>query len=69
MAASTEDIERWKERAKKIGATHIISVWDTFDNDDYPVYVMPEEDLEERKKKYDKVNMQRINEVFVIGKE
>jgi len=69
MAATREDIDAWKKHAKEIGATHIISVCDTFDWDDYPVYVMPTEDLSERKKKYDGINMQKINEVIDINYE
>lgn len=67
MAASREDVDRWIEEAKKKGATHIISVCDTFDWDDYPVYVMPGDDLEKKKAKYSSENMQRINEVITIN--
>lgn len=66
MAASYEDVERWKETAREKGATHIISVCDTFDYDDYPVYVMPNEDVNERAAKYNGANMQRINEIIEI---
>lgn len=58
--------ERWIEIGKKMGATHIISVCDTFDYDDYPVYIMPEDSLEEKKKQYDGINMQRINEIITL---
>lgn len=66
MAATREDVDRWIANAKKVGATHIISVCDTFDYDDYPVYVMPDEKLYEKKKQYDNVNMQKINEVIDV---
>lgn len=64
MAASKEEIDRWIAEAKKKKATHIISVCDTFDHDDYPVYVLPGQSLADVKKRYDGVNMQRINEVI-----
>lgn len=67
MAASREEVDRWINDAKTMGATHIISVCDTFDWDDYPVYVMPDEDLEEKKKQYNGVNMQKINEVITMN--
>jgi len=67
MAATREDVDRWIAEAKKKGAKYIISVCDTWDYDDYPVYVMPDEDLEEQKAKYSGVNMQRINEVITIN--
>jgi len=69
MAASRKDVDRWIATAKEKGATHVISVCDTFDYDDYPVYVMPDDDLEEIKKKYDRVNMQKINETITINKD
>ena len=61
-----EHIKEWMAAAKEQGATHIISVCDTFSWDDYPVYVMPGDDLIEMKKKYDNVNMQIVNEVIEI---
>ena len=67
MAATQQEVEKWIERGKIMKATHIISVCDTFDFDDYPVYVMPGENLESRKKQYDCVNMQRINEVIDLN--
>lgn len=69
MAANRKDVDRWIATAKEKGASHIISVCDTFDWDDYPVYVMPDEDLDEKKKEYDNVNMQKINEVITINKD
>ena len=68
MAASLKDVNRWIAEGKRMGATHIISVCDTFDWDDYPVYVMPDEDLRLKSKKYDSINMQQINEVIDLSK-
>jgi hypothetical protein len=75
MAASANDVESWINHAiehnKRVRIvanriTHVISVCDTFDYDDYPVYVFGYQDLEEVKKKYNKIDMQKINEVFDI---
>ena len=66
MAANEKQIFEWIDQARKEGATHIVSVCDTFSYDDYPVYVMPGDDLDEIKSKYDGQNMQRINEVIEI---
>lgn len=54
------------ESGKREGATHVISVCDTFEYEDYPVFVMPNEDVNEVKKQFDGVNMQRINEIIVV---
>lgn len=69
MATTRKDVDRWIATAKEMGAKHIISVCDTFEWDDYPVYVMPNENLEERKKSYNGVNMQSINEVITINED
>lgn len=69
MTATRQDVDRWIEEAKENGAQYIISVCDTFDWDDYPVYVMPDEDLEKIKEGYNGVNMQKINEVITIVRE
>ena len=66
MAANHKDVERWKQTAKENGATHIISVCDTFDWDDYPVYVYANENVKEKSKEYDGKNMQKINEIIVV---
>lgn len=54
------------ERGRRKGAKYVIVVLDTFDYDDYPVFIFEGEDLEERKKEYDGVNMQRILEVVEL---
>jgi hypothetical protein len=68
MAATKRDVDRWILQGKKHNFAFIISVCDTFDHDDYPVYVTYGEDLEKRKSKYDGVNMQRINEIIDLSK-
>lgn len=66
MAATLEDVNRWIETGKKEGATHLISVCDTFDWEDYPVYVMPHEDVVERTAYYRAYSMQKVNEVIKL---
>ena len=66
MAATQEDINRWMQKAIIKGVPYIVSVCDTFDYEDYPVYCKDEEELEEAKAKYDGINMQRINEIITI---
>lgn len=67
MAATREDVDRWIETAKKEGNKFIISVCDTFDWDDYPVYCKDEGELAKKKPEYNGVNMQKINEVIRIN--
>ena len=66
MAATLEEVENWEKRGREMGAKYIISVCDSFDYTDYPVFCMTEKELEEKKPQYDGVNMQRINEVIEL---
>ena len=66
MAASGQDVEFWIKRAKKDKMRFIVSVCDTFDWDDYPVFCKDEKEMEEKKKEYNGKNMQRVNEVINV---
>jgi hypothetical protein len=68
MATTKEDIKEWFKRGKKQKATHLIVVCDTFDHEDYPVYVKKKEDIHEKCGKYDGKNMQRVMEVYNLNK-
>lgn len=68
MAATKEDVDRWIKTAIENGDRYVISVCDTFDWDDYPVYVPHGKNLSVERAKYDRVNMQKINEIFEIKK-
>lgn len=67
MAATKEDVLKWIEYAKKNNYDYVISVCDTFDYSDYPVYCM-EEDLSKKSAQYNGTNMQKINEIIAVSK-
>ena len=67
MAATRQDVDRWIEEAKKNNQPFIISVCDTFDYDDYPIFCKTINELKERYKDVNGVNMQRINEIIKIN--
>ena len=70
MAASRSDIEGWFKRGKKEGQTHLIVMCDTYDWDDYPVYINTKEgqDIEkEVKEKLKGANMQKLMEVYDLS--
>jgi len=64
MATSKQDIREWLERGKAEGATHVIVVCDTFDHEDYPVFVKPGENIRDRVRSPGE--MQRVMEVYAI---
>lgn len=64
---TVEGLTRWFDYGIELGATHMIVVVDTFDYDDYPVYVMPGEDARTKADGYGKKSMQRVMEVYNLS--
>lgn len=56
MTANYSEIKNWVYTAKDKGCTHLIIGCDTFDYDNYPIYVMPEDDIIKKIKATDKVD-------------
>lgn len=70
MTATRSDVNRWIEIAKKNGDEYIISVCDTYDWDDYPVFCKTKEILLESYEEYAYGrNMQKVNEIIRINKD
>jgi len=64
------DIASWFKRGIAEGATHLIVVCDTFDYDDFPVFVKPGEDVRTRVAAYsNSQNMTRVMEVYNLSKD
>ena len=64
MASSTYgEIRRMVKNGINKGYSHVIIVCDTFDYEDYPVYVKKDEDIHSIISKYNK-NMQKIMEIY-----
>ncbi len=66
MAASRLDINIWIALAQEKGSEFIISVCDTFNYTDYPVYCKDIVDLHKQHKYYERASMQNINEIIHI---
>lgn len=67
MAASKSEIRGWLRRGVDTGATHVIIVCDTWDYEDYPVYVEPNQSVQERLAHYQRADMQRVMEVYDLS--
>lgn len=73
MAATREDIRGWFRAGVASGATHLIVVCDTFEWEDYPVYVggtapgARTGDVREIAEEYRGKNMQRVMEVYNLS--
>lgn len=69
MSTSTQTLTRWYDDGVAQGASHMVVVCDTYDWEDYPVYVMPDKDptLDVVIQKHHNVNMQRIMEIYNLS--
>lgn len=63
MTATRRDIAGWIKTAQQRKATHLIVACDTFDHENYPVYVSKDEDIKVKIKQYS-INMQMIDEIY-----
>lgn len=66
---SRDEIATWFDRGVSEGCRYMIVVCDSFDHDDYPVYVQPQEDFWKKHDHYDGLNMQRIMEVYDLQED
>jgi hypothetical protein len=67
MATTQENIRRWFVRGVEKKATHLIVVCDTFDWDDYPVYVLQNQKVHEVENEYNGKSMQKVMEVYNLS--
>lgn len=67
MAATRRDISRWFDNGVEKGATHLIVVCDTYDWEDFPVYVHPGQNAREEATKHMGVNMEKVMEVYSLA--
>lgn len=69
MGTSKDDVRDWFKEGISKRATHLIVVCDTYDYEDYPVYVMPDQDVREEESNYNRVNLQKIMEVYNLSRD
>lgn len=66
MATTRTMIENWLRRGQQQGAIYMLVICDTYDWDDYPVFVSNEEDLNQTAQRYNGANMQKVMECYKI---
>jgi hypothetical protein len=67
MKEPTEQIREWFDKGKAQGATHLLVFCDTFNFEQYPVYVFAPETWDAVVKCKDNVNMQRVEERYDLA--
>lgn len=66
---SKEEIALWFDRGVAEEATHLIVVCDTFDWEDYPVFVSKDQNVKEEVDKFKGKDMQKVMEVYDLSKD
>jgi hypothetical protein len=64
MATTQADIRRWLHDDRAKGATHMIVAADTFNYEDYPVYIKPSEDVRVKEAELRKTDFTRVMEIY-----
>lgn len=67
MGTTREEIGRWFDEGVAKGATHMIVATDTFDWDDYPVYVMPGSEAAKRAEQVRTQPMTKVMEIYDLA--
>lgn len=58
--------DRWLKEAKRQKAKYIIDICDTWDYDNYPVYISSDKELKKAKERYSQ-NMQKIDAIVDVS--
>lgn len=66
MSATKADIRKWLMEGKEQGATHVIIALDTWDYDNYPVFIQPGQSVKEKVDSYNS-KQDRIDEVYNLS--
>jgi hypothetical protein len=68
MRIDTEDIRDWFQAGKLHGATHMIIVNDNFINEQFVVFVMPDQQVKDVEKYCNSVYMQIVDKIYSMSK-
>lgn len=67
MGTSQTDVQEWFDNGVEKKATYMIVMVDTYDHGDYPVYVLPGDDIHKELTSRRMAPMQRIMEVYDLS--
>jgi hypothetical protein len=60
------EIREWLNEGLKFKATHVLIVCDTYDYENYPVYVLPGQDVRKVAEAHNDPSMTRLMEVYSL---
>jgi len=67
MSTTKEDLSRWFDNGLLVQATHMIIVCDTYDYEDFPVYVYATQDVKAEQAHQANKPMQKIMEIYNLS--
>jgi hypothetical protein len=67
MNTTPDTIREWLKQGQEQHATHMLVVCDTYDWEDYPVYVSPEEDVQKVIEANNGPNMTKLMECYNLS--
>lgn len=67
MGTTKEEIAKWFQIGASSGSTHMLVVCDTFDWDDFPIYVEKHQDVQKIVEKYENEDMYKVMEVYDLS--
>lgn len=66
ITGSYDETLDWLSRAKAIGATHLVVVWDSFETEQFPRFIMPGDNPERVKIIYNQHPTTSVSKVLVV---
>lgn len=69
MPGWTDKLRAWLLEGKAQGATHVIIVCDTFDHEDFPVYVKADQDVRKFFDEWSNKQMHKVMEVYSLKQD
>ncbi len=64
MTATMWDLKQWVLKPRDPSARWVIIACDTYDHDNYPIYVGPDENIQEKAAEVRAQNMTKIDEIY-----
>jgi len=56
----------WLSHAKEVGASHLVTVWDSFEMEEFPVFIMSGDTPERIRRVYDHVSTTRVSRIIAV---
>lgn len=66
VTGSYDEAPNWLSRAKTMRASYLVTVWDSFEMEQFPVFIMPGDDPERIKRIYNQHPTTSVSKVMAV---